>query len=385
MSRSPDRFWHPARRTIRRAHSAIAAHWRRLREPQQGSIVLLDDVRLRLEHYLRAMYGRTIRVESVTETHDANWSRRARRHFGLMRAPTSSESDELCIRLPSRLGNDRDGVTALQRYRVLAVQHAERIHRASAAHAAGAASMLERDLFLLAESVAVNATLATNQPGLRRELSAARASALAQRTMPNTLTHVERRVETMIRSSLAAAASDERVPHRVSAAESAAWARETATALEQEFRVEMRRYYRGVSPIALWGTSLITRLTGVADSATAQERRVVDASNAPAEPKREATRQMSPSPSSTPDAQLQDADGNDALEQDAESPSPEADESNADAAQHSNDADSDSAPSPSDDAAGAGLPDTRSNAAASKPVPADAVAYRYREWDIYKN
>ena len=382
MPRSADHFWHPTRRTLRRVRALAAASIHRLRRRPRAHSALLDDVRVRLEHYLRAMYGRAIRIESMSDAPPAvNWAHHTRRRMGLVRQSAASESDELCIRLPARLEDDGTGLHALERYRILAVQHAERMRRQTAVHGARAQSALERDLFLLAEAAAVDEALSATQPGLRSQLGQARTSALVARTMPRRLTALERHVETMIRAVLSNQPCGVGRGAVRDASASAAWAHATAAELEAEHHVGATRRYRGLPPIALWGTTLNARSSPAAPASITHQVRGVDAGGAQSKPKREATRHMLPSPSSSPDAQLPDADGHDAQESTDSPQEGQARESNAVSPHRMEGAIADM-PLPSDETPGTELPDGRAHGAEGRPTPPGAMTYRYPEWDM---
>jgi nitric oxide reductase NorD protein len=219
--------------------------------PEEAPAARLDDVRRRLELLLAALYGRPIPVAAAEPPRRrrslAALLRRAPRHLrpGAVLASTDGERILLPAELP---GVDADEAAA--RYRVLAVGQAERLARGTAAYAPGAATPLERDLYLLLESAAVDRAIVRVAPGLGPALVAERAAALARRPPPGVLTPAERAVEEVVRRVLSAS-PDEPPPEldlSATPAESLARAREMAA------RVSGRGAYRGVPAVAAWGT-----------------------------------------------------------------------------------------------------------------------------------
>ena len=298
MPRAPTRFWHPARRSARRLHAATRDLVQRRFRSQTQQPVPLDDVRLRLQRYLRAMYGVSVAIEAVEEQLErAPWKVRALATLGIAQKVPASESDEQRIRLPAQLTGDASGVTPVERYRVLAVQHAERITRRSAERAAETTSVLERDLYLLAEAATIDANVRRGQPGLRKALDAARESSLARRPKPRWCTDIELRVEAMVRSAFEESA-DRLVPDDQTTSD---WARRTAAALEAEFGRQAAREYREAPPIMLWDMLVSARTSSDGD---APNSKAIDSHDAQLKPM-ESTRRSSsmPGPSSSASAQ----------------------------------------------------------------------------------
>jgi nitric oxide reductase NorD protein len=228
----------------------------------------LDDVRVRLQHYLKAMYGQTLVIESLAPSKKAGLTTRTLDRLTSAKQLGASESNAESIRLPSVLPRKRSDISPLEQYRVIAVQHAERIRRSSARHARDAATDLERDLFQLAEAAAIDAQIAANQPGLRATLDTARAEAMAQRPTPRRRTGIELRVEEMFRrtfpgSHRTEATEDTDLPTLLPAndAESnAEWARRAALVLEVKFGADAARRYRRMPEMTLWDTTIATQL-----------------------------------------------------------------------------------------------------------------------------
>jgi nitric oxide reductase NorD protein len=224
-------------------------------------VVRLDDVRRRLELLVTAVYDRTIPI-TVAEPP----KRRPRSLWQLLVGPRHLRgggalpaTDGERIQLPREIESaDTDG--ALAAYRLMAVEQAERIARGTSRLLGAAATAVERDLYLLRESVAVDAAIDRSVPGLRAALTTARTLALAGRPALNALSATERAVEQLVRRSLATEpraaltmadddGGDERQAAEPTPDASLAWARRRAA----EVTVGGGRY-RGVAPVALWGT-----------------------------------------------------------------------------------------------------------------------------------
>src|SRR5437763_1804917 len=148
----------------------------------------LEQIQRRLELLLAAMYGRPIAITPVEAT-STNWIERVGDF--LSRDPRTREStpsvDGAGIQLPATL-TARDGeAAAIARYRLLAIEQAERLTRGTARHAP-LRDAIERDLYLLREGMMVDATIARAHPGLGGALDAERRAALARRPKLDKLT-----------------------------------------------------------------------------------------------------------------------------------------------------------------------------------------------------
>ncbi|HEX6536184.1 MAG TPA: hypothetical protein VF041_16455, partial [Gemmatimonadaceae bacterium] len=183
-----------------------AGLWRRWRARRSRSELELDLVRRRLELLLRAMYDRPLTIADADDPRERGWGARLRRLASgrpASRAPlpaTDGEQLYLPRALPARGAGGADA--ALARYRLLAMEQAERVARGTA-QAAPAGDPLERDLYLLSEAAAVDAAIARAMPGVAAALAAARAAALAARPAPARLSAPERDVESLVRHALA--------------------------------------------------------------------------------------------------------------------------------------------------------------------------------------
>lgn len=234
--------------------------------PEDAPDVRLDDVRRRLELLLAALYGHVIPVAAAEPPRGfrslKTLLRRAPPH--LRPADILSSTDGERILLPATLSGADAGEVAA-RYRVLAVGQAERLARGTAAYAPGVATPLERDLYLLLESAAVDRAIVRAAPGLGPALAAERAAALARRPPPGVLTPAEREVEEVVRRILSAP-PDEPPPELAlpdTPAGSLARAREMAARMAAGGKA-----YRGIPAVAAWGTVAVRPGLMVAGKAT---------------------------------------------------------------------------------------------------------------------
>ena len=166
---------------------------------------------------------------------------------------TISASDGESLRLPPVVDAASGTEAAIARYRLLAIEQGERVMRGTAAVAARATDELERDLFLLRESAAIDAAIARSVRNVAPALAAARADALARRPLIESLAGAERDVEQLVRQVLEADPSSPppALAGQGTAEESLAWARGVAEGL----RSGLERY-RGITPVAVWGRVL---------------------------------------------------------------------------------------------------------------------------------
>lgn len=216
-------------------------------------VVELETVRRRLELLLAALYGRAPRIETAGGPKAAGLGegpvRLAGRHGS---DDVLAANDGESIRLPPFI-EAPDAATAVVRYRLLALEQAERVARGTAVVAAEITSRLERDLFLLREGAATDASISLTLHGTRDSLVRARTEALTRRPIARLLTPAEREVEAIVKRALEAA--PETPPREFGlgddTADSLRWARETAK------RIGARGgLYRGLQSVALWGAVL---------------------------------------------------------------------------------------------------------------------------------
>ena len=374
-SRTRSMLWRARHRLERRLRSLVALIPRRSEEQH----VALDEVKGRLEYYLRAVYGRQIRIEPVavasarSQQRQAGWLMRKR-------VDAVSDSDADVIRLPARLAAAHGEATPFERYRCIAVQHAERLVRSTAVHAATLGSDLERDLFQLAEAVGVDQRIATTQPGLRASIEAGRRSALRGREARRG-TELERRVERLVAIAMAEGAppSGAAVPAPDDARDSAAWARRTAAELSRQAPADATRYRR-IAPLGMWSTEILgAGSAGTPVSAgTAPPASAADVRQLPPRP----PRKRRPPPAGTPEQM-------DTEEDPTRSDGEEAATNSPDARPIAGAPPSDAGPGAADGELGERPPDPdaqgeseRGGAARKSPPPPGRV-YRYPEWDAY--
>ncbi|HET7229388.1 MAG TPA: VWA domain-containing protein [Longimicrobium sp.] len=211
--------------------------------------VALEDVRRRLELLLAAVYGHPVTVAAADAPRRPGPLRRLLGRIPPHLLPTGAlpTTDGERVLLPASMAAEGD---AVGRYRLMAIQQAERLERGTVAALAGDEPPLVRDLYLLAESAAVDQAIARTAPGLAPTQAAERAAALARRPALDALTPVEGEVERMVRGVLASdAASPADLPADAGPGESLAWARATAARL-----AAAGSRYRGVPPVDAWGT-----------------------------------------------------------------------------------------------------------------------------------
>ena len=342
--------------------------------------VALDEVKERLEYYLRAVYGRVIRVEPVAIEKPRAGSQRA----GWLirkRIDAVSDSDADVIRLPSQLVAAAGEASPFERYRCIAVQHAERLVRSSAAHAAALGSDLERDLFQLAEAVGVDRQIAKTQPGLRGAMEAGRRSALRTREV-HPKSELERRVERLVAIAMAepGSSSDAAVPVADAAAQSAEWARRTAAELAKRAPVDASRYRR-IAPLGMWRTAILGAGAAGGATASAAGRPALPRADAALPPAR-SPRKRRPRPVGTPEEMDTEEDSTRSDGEEASTNSPDA-RALADAPP------SDSGPTTADGESGDAPPDgeargdSERGGSTRKSSPPPGRVYRYPEWDAY--
>lgn len=184
-----------------------------------------------------------------------------------------ASTDGLRLRLPAVMDGPA-GETAVARYRLLVLEQAARAERGTPA-ALPASDLLARDLYLIAEAAAVDRMLAILLPGMIVDVVAGRAEALADRLragsarMSRQGTAVERLITLLLRAD--PLIPPQEIPVFVTAAQSKDWAVDMA----RDVRTLSGRY-RGVVPIALWGTVApapdVAPIAAVRDDATEAQR-----------------------------------------------------------------------------------------------------------------
>jgi nitric oxide reductase NorD protein len=212
--------------------------------------VRLDDVRRRLELLVTAVYDRPIPIATAEPPprRSLDGWRDALRAPHLRRSAPLPATDGERIQLPREI-ESTSADDALAQYRLMAIEQAERITRNTTARAAATATGVERDLYLMREGAAVDATIARAVPGLRATLAAARSRALESRPSLGALSPRERAAETLLRETLSAdLTGDAARLAQSSPDESLAWAREQMRLFD-----EVRGKYRGLAPVPAWG------------------------------------------------------------------------------------------------------------------------------------
>ena len=235
---------------------------------RKPTAVRLDDLHRRLELVLTAAYGRPI---AIAPNERRGWARKS--VFSLLSNLTTASIDGDVIRLPVEIESGGDRQRGADRYRLLAIEQAERLARGTATLAPDT-DPLERDLYLLREGAAIDRHIAHTFPGLARALRDERTTALKRRPKESRLTKAERDVEALVRGALMEA-PDESAEASENPESSLAWARETAE--------RIRRHgdrYRGLPLAAAWGT--IPRRTDVTLEDTAPMKHLLPTQKAEA-------------------------------------------------------------------------------------------------------
>lgn len=243
------REWFGARRLVLKTQYAAEQAGARVRELLRigPATIPLEQVQRRLEMALGAMYGRAIPIAPIKQN---VWTRERVRQFtrgDIRGAEATPSADAETIYLPAELATKGSVRQAIARYRLFAVEQAERITRGTATHAP-TDDALERDLYLLREGAAIDAEIVRKHPGMREMLDRERKAVLARRPRVEQLTEAERDVERLVREALAAKPDAAAAPS-ASPEESRQWANFMAV------RIRGRGTdYRGLPPASLWGT-----------------------------------------------------------------------------------------------------------------------------------
>jgi nitric oxide reductase NorD protein len=242
----------PARRLMLKAKDRARRVSARVRTAMRADdpSVSLERVQRRLELLLTAVYGRAIPIAPI-ETN--LWNRERVRQLA-NRDPRAREPapgvDGATIYLPAELGARAGDAEAITRYRLFALEQAERIARGTA-FVAPLDDRLARDLYLVREGAAIDARIARAHPGIVDALSDERRSVLARRPPLERLNEAERDVERLVRETLSAELITEASSSNDPSA-SLAWARETAKRIRSQSAAGTT--YRGVPPASIWGT-----------------------------------------------------------------------------------------------------------------------------------
>jgi nitric oxide reductase NorD protein len=244
----PRRLIGIGRRVVLKARYGVERLNQRIRERFHSGdpSVGFERVHRRLELLLTAVYGRPIAIRSVEEN---QWTRERVRNLASRDArkrELACASDGEAIYLPPHLSAESGDENAIARYRLFALEQAERITRGTIA-LAPTEDRLERDLYLLREGAAIDAHIARAHPGVAAVLRDERSYALGRRPELEALTEAERDVELRLRNTLKAHPdANDAVSSDPTA--SLAWARETAK------DIRARGDYRGLQLASIWGT-----------------------------------------------------------------------------------------------------------------------------------
>ena len=152
------RDWFGARRAALKARFVLQSARSRLgaRFARRPATVALESVQRRLELVLTAAYGRPITIAPI-ETRGWRKSLARLSDSGWITEHPTIDGDT--IRLPPALATHGDEKRAVQRYRLLAIEQAERLTRGTPVLAPHG-DPLERDLYLLREGAAIDAHIA---------------------------------------------------------------------------------------------------------------------------------------------------------------------------------------------------------------------------------
>lgn len=214
---------------------------------KQRPTLPLEQVQRRLELLLAAMYGKPIPISAAKKQKRRWWFELSRFLDSDPRVRESSAStDGAGIELPESL-TARDGEDqAIARYRLLAIEQAERMKRGSALYAPHK-DMIEGDLYMVREGAIIDAAITQSHPGLVPILENERKAILDRRPSLDAFSPPEREVELLLRDALTI--RERALPASpTEPADTLAWARETAAKIRGE-----RGIYRGVPYASIWG------------------------------------------------------------------------------------------------------------------------------------
>ena len=215
--------------------------------PRSGPLAL-SAVRWRIELFLTAVYGPCPMIVPADPPLERTLlqallhRRTPERHPRVALAST----DGFRIHVPRSIEPSRGDAADLALFRLFALEMAARVQRGTHAWLPDAA--ICRDLFLVAEAVAVDAQLLRDVPGLAGELAAERARALAMRPRLPDLPAREAGVEAWVQRALSSEPAELARSMPPTAADSLAWAQEQARTL-----AGLPGRYRGIVPVPLWG------------------------------------------------------------------------------------------------------------------------------------
>lgn len=213
----------------------------------QRPTVALEQVQRRLELMLAAMYGKPVPISSAKMQKRRWWYELSRLLDSDPRAREATPStDGFGIELPESL-NARDGEDdAVARYRLMAIEQAERVHRGTASYAPHK-DLIAEDLYMVREGAIVDAAIARSHPGLVPLLEKERRAVLERRPAIERLSRPEQEVEALLRDALTLG-QQALPPSPTSPVDSQKWAREMAVKIRGD-----RGLYRGLPYANHWG------------------------------------------------------------------------------------------------------------------------------------
>lgn len=255
-----------ARRSLRRITQRVMSGLADARDAastraaaQRTPTVPLDSVRRRIELLLAGLYARPLSVDQMLAPRRTNWSDLLKnpvpRHARTGNALAMTDGNK--VLLPREIADAGGEERARQRYRLLAIEQAERIVRGTSQVASAISDLLVRDLFLLAEGSAIDASITRSVRNGAMQLRLERDRALAERPRARGMSAVEYEVERLAHAVLSAAADAELPELRRGSqpADSLAWA--VARARDIVGRHAEPRY-RGVALARYWGAVTAT-------------------------------------------------------------------------------------------------------------------------------
>ncbi len=208
--------------------------------------VTLESVQRRLELLITALYDRPLSIVAG-DAPAQPWTARVRAAMNERGKRRTKRDPGDAIVLPSALSAAEGSERALARFRLFAIEQAERIVRGTI-DLAPYEDRLARDLFLLREGRAIDARIAEANPGLAPVLAAERAMALAKRPKLESLNAAEREVELLLRDALSNDPATRDAMNAAEPRESLAWARATAERMRAT-----GASYRGLPHAEVWG------------------------------------------------------------------------------------------------------------------------------------
>jgi nitric oxide reductase NorD protein len=155
--------------------------WRRRMAAAESPQLGLERVRLRLEMFLRALFGQPIAIGALEPPPPATWLSRLAKRTSSTRAEPLCGTDGERVYLAPALSTQESDEEAFECYRLFAVQQAARLVRHAPAARAGIVSPVLADLYRLTEAAVIDAWIARIAPGLLPALTRVRAKELARR------------------------------------------------------------------------------------------------------------------------------------------------------------------------------------------------------------